>query len=438
MPYNAKEISAQCVVCDSDEGSKRKLTWQMIRQDVAFANEENVKDWMEQRQGQPSVLAFPDDGGILAYSLAPYCDGCLDNSFREYEERNITSGQMTRDELLRKIRTLGEQDDWKTYVLQCQYVAPRGVPNIIMVRDDQLVIRSVRGDVTARPRALHPPAHSLLISPEVPQEIRETLTRNRIRRGASDAVAFLYMDEKYIDQRASSAVQVTSLTGLLVAANTYPRFRDGFLKIVPGFDEGPRNLVAEIHASKLFLDESVDVHFEFYRRLVWLINELECGVYRRGFNFIPSHPTLRKNEKKLVGLCFRSMLIAVNDFEDYAQIWPVMETDRTNEQDETFAGYVRWMDQATAYLNAVGDGVENLIDDDYMVDNFRFGDVHYVTKKSIAGNAADCIAYLLHCKWLNEMGFPISNYKSQLAAIAADLNPSIVDNYVGLFHVEGE
>ena len=438
MPDKTKEKSTQCVVCYSDERGERKLSWQMIRQDVALTDEESVKDWMEQRQGHPSVLVLPDDGGILAYSLAPYCNGCLDNFYREYEERNTTFSEMTRDELLRKIKAVGEKNDWRVYVLQSQYLAPRGVPNVILAKDDRLLIRSVRGDVTARPRVLHPPAHSLFISPEVPPEIRETLTRMRNRREALDAVAFLYMDEKYIDPNASSAMQVTSLTGLLVAADTYTRFRDRFLNIVPGFDDGPRNLTAEIHASKLFPSKSDDVHFEFYRRLVGLINELECGVYRRGFNFTPSHPMLQKNEKGLVGLCFKSMLISIDDHEDYAQIWPVMETDRTNEQDDNFAGYIRWMDQATAYLNAVGDGVENLIDDDYMVDNARFGDVHYVTKRSIAGNAADCLAYLLHCKWLYEMGLHITNYKSQIAEIAAELQPSIVDNYVGSFHLERE
>lgn len=436
IPDNMTEKRAQCVGCSCEENPSNRLTWQLVRQEIALASEEDVKDWMEQRQGQPSVLVMPVDGGIVAYSLASYCESCLDSFLREYEERNTTCSEMTRDELLGKITTLGEKKDWRIFVLQSQYLAPRGIPNIVLARDKQLLIRSVRGDVTARLRAPHPPAHSLLISPEVPKEIRETLTRKRSRRGSSDTVAFLYMDEKYIDPKASASNQVTSLTGLLVAADAYPRFRDGILKIVPGFDDGPKNLATDIHASELFPGKCDDVHFDFYRKLVRLINELECGVYRRGFSFIPSDPMLQKNEKRLVGLCFRSILISIEDYEDYAQIWPVMETDRTNEQDENFAGYVRWMDQATAYLNATGDGVENLIDDDYMVDNSRFGDVHYVTKKSIVGNAADCVAYLLHCKWLDEKGFRITDYKARLAAIATDLQPSIVDDYVGSFRLD--
>ena len=91
------------------------------------------------------------------------------------------------------------------------------------------------------------------------------------------------------------------------------------------------------------------------------------------------------------------------------------------------------MDETTAYLNWLGDGVKELIDDDYMVDNSRFGDLHYVTKKSVGGIAADCLAYMLHCKWLQEKGFRITGYKARLAAIASELRSSIVDDFVGSF-----
>ena len=69
----------------------------------------------------------------------------------------------------------------------------------------------------------------------------------------------------------------------------------------------------------------------------------------------------------------------------------------------------------------IGNGVKELIDDDYMVDNSRFGDFHYVTKKSTAGNTVDCLAYLLHCMWLEEKGFQMTAYKSRLAAIGSTL-----------------
>ncbi len=262
-----------------------------------------------------------------------------------------------------------------------------------LIRDDQLLLRQVRGDATARPRALHPPGHTLLVSPDVPEDMREALLRDPNEGQPSEAVAFLYMDEKYPDTNAPPLMQVTSLTGLLISSDKFPRFRDELLKIVPGFEEGAKNFNVQIHASNLFPHRSDEDHFQFYSGPVSLVNDFGFSVYRRGVNFIPDHPLLRKKQKYLLGLCFRSMLISADEYAYYAQIWPVMETDGSKDQDRNFVGYVRWMDEAIAYLQTCGDGVEQLIGDDYMVDNSRVGELRYVTKKSIAGVAVDCLSY---------------------------------------------
>ena len=438
IPGDHNSEVPMCSVCGRRKDRHNRLTWQMSRQDITLEDELDSKDWMERRQGHPSVLMMPDNGGVLAYSVAPYCDACLDKCWREHEERHTSADKVNRVAFQTKIRRFSRGAGWKIYTLRLEYLAPRKFPTVALIRGDRLLLPSVRGGVTARPRAFHPPAHTLLISPEVPQDVQEALLRGPNEGQQPEAVAVLYMDEKYPDTKASPSMQVTSLTGLLLASDTFPRFRDEFFKIVPGFDKGAENFPAEIHASNLFPGLPDEDHFQFYSGLVSLANDFGCGVYRRGFNFVPSHELLKKEQKNLVGLCFRSMLISVDEFENYAQIWPVMETDGSKGQDVNFAGYVRWMGQATAYLQSVGDGVKELIDDDYMVDISRFGDLHYVTKKSIGGIAVDCLAYLLHCKWLDEKGFPTTGYKARLAAIASTLRPSIVDDYVGSFRLENE
>ena len=431
------EVSA-CALCGGKESRNPSLTWEFSRIDIALGDVFAVQEWMERRQGLPSVLVLPDDGGVLAYSVDPYCDSCLDRNLREHEERHTPADKVNRATFQETIRSSSRGAGWDMYTLRFQYLAPRGFPNLALIRDDQLLLSSVRGDVIARSRAFHAPSHRLVISPEVPQYAREALLTDPNEGRPSEKVAFLYMDEKYPDTKAPHSMQVTSLTGLLIASDQFIRFREEFFRIVPGFDQGADNSPVEIHASNLFPGRPDEEHFQFYSGLVSLVNDFKCSVYRRGFNFMPDHELLRKKQKDLLGLCFRSMLISVDDFEYFGQIWPVMETDRSKEQDEIFAGYMRWMDQATAYLNWVGDGVEELIDDDYMVDNSRFGDLHYVTKKSIGGIAADCLAYLLHCKWLDDEGFPITGYKARLAAIASTLRPSRVDDYVGSFRLEIE
>ena len=432
---NNGEVPA-CAVCGGKEGRTRRLTWQMSRLDIELHDDVSVREWMEGRQGLPSVLVLPDGGGLLAYSVDPYCDGCLDRHWREYEERNTPGDKVNRGTFLQKIKSYSLRAGWSAYELQLQYLSPRGFPNLALIRDDQLLLPSVRGDVIARPRAFHPPGHSLIMSPEVPQSMQEALLGNPNEGLLSQKLAFLYMDERYPDTKAPPSMQVTSLTGFLIASDQFISFRDAFFRIVPGFDQGANKFPVDIHAGDLFPGRPDREHFRFYDGLVSLANDFKCSVYRRGFNFIPDHELLRKRQKDLLGLCFRSMLISVEDFEHFGQIWPVMETDRSKEQDERFAGYMRWMDQATAHLNWSGDGVEELIEEDYMVDNSRFGDLHYVTKKSIGGIAADCVAYLLHCKWLAENGFPTTDYKARLAAIASTLSPAIVDDYIGSFRLD--
>lgn len=408
----------------------------MSREVNTPTDKNDMIEFLEKRKGDPQVLILPDDGGVFLYSVLPFCETCLDQYIREYEEQHTSSENETRIKYRERIEAEARECGWTVYSLQLSHLAPRGFPNLTLVRDDKPLYLTVQGDVVVRPRAYHPPAHSIGFSPEVPEELRQAYIRKSEENQVPDAVAFLYMDEKYLDEQAAPEMQVTSLTGLLVVAEKYPLFRDRFFRLLPGFDEGPESFKMEVHAGDLFRDRPDEEHFSFYSGLVLLVNELGCRVYRRGFNFIPGHELLRKNLRDLVGLCFRSMLIAVDDFEDSSQIWPVMEVDQTKSQDRNFAGFVNWMDYATAHLKMTGDGVEELIDDDYMVDNTRIGDLHYVGKKSVGGCAVDSLVYLLHQKWLQERGFTLTNYKTRLAEIASSLESSIVDDFVGTFRAE--
>ena len=107
-----------CAVCGCIESRKHRLTWQLSRLDITLKDEVAVKDWMEQQQGQPSAMVLPDDGGVLAYSVAPYCDACLDKYWREYEERHTPSGKVNRAAFQEKIRAFSRSAGWDLYVLQ--------------------------------------------------------------------------------------------------------------------------------------------------------------------------------------------------------------------------------------------------------------------------------------------------------------------------------
>lgn len=432
------EGRANCKECGKEGVAGRDLYWELFREDIPLRDEDNLRDMITMRSGLPTVVMSGDDGEFVIYSVAPYCEVCLNRHVQKYEESHTPQDKLTTNAFLNDVVSLSRKNYWSTYTLQHLNLSPRGFPNLVLIREDQLLFLSLRGDVSVRMRlgTSAIAAHTMLISPEVPETLREMLLKERNRERAPNGISFLYMDEKLPDWQAPPEMQVTSLTGLLVSADTYPLFRSNLLGLLPDSDNGVTNFGMEIHASNLFRSLPDEEHFEFYKGLVSLVNELNCRIYRRGFNFVRGHDLLRKHQSQLLGACFRSMLIAAQDYESEAQIWPVMEIDRTKEQDHNFAGYVRWVDAATAHLQSAGEDVDALIDDDYLIDNSRLGDVHYVTKRSVVGAAVDCLVYLLHHKWLNEAGFPLTDYKSRLAEIASDLNQSVVDDFVGCFRMQ--
>ena len=243
-------------------------------------------------------------------------------------------------------------------------------------------------------------------------------------------VAFLYLDEKYLDAGAMDEMQVTSLGGLLVTSEQYPAFRDRLFELLPSFEQGHDAFETEVHASNLFPGLSDKERFEFLEGLVALVNDMRCRVIRRGSNLVPGNDTFRKHERSWLFFCFRSVLMAIRDSDIDAQVWPVVEIDHSEIQDHNFGKFVRWMCHATASLNFTGEGVKELIDDDKMVDTQGLGDLLYVSKQSIIGSAADCLLYLIHCKWLSENGFTLSEYKTTLANIASKLDSKLVDDVV--------
>lgn len=429
----SNDVTNLCTECQKEESDQSTLAWLVQKQDVKIDSTDAIEDWIKQHDGQGYMVAIPEVGDIVIYLVQPFCDECCNTVFARYEDTHTPEGEDTRSQLLGRI--LGElrKSEWGCFVLDKQHLAPRGFPNLAIRKEGDLRLISVRGGAYVRPRKAGFPTGTLAVSPNVPKHVRENLLGQLEEKGLNDSIAFLYMDEKYVDPAAPQAERVTSLTGLLLPTDVILEFRARFLKLLPSFDLGSESFDTEIHAADLFRNHDDEVHFRFYRGLVSLVNDLDCKVYRRGVCLIGGSQVQKGDEAEVIAQCYRSILIDVQEFDDSAQVWPVMETDRSYAQDRYFAGYGRWMDHATTYLEEEGEGVEELIDDDYMVDNARFGEVHYVTKRSIVGNAVDCLAYVLHAKWLVEHGTNVSGYKAMLAECASELDGTKVHDYVGRF-----
>lgn len=244
-------------------------------------------------------------------------------------------------------------------------------------------------------------------------------------------IKFLFMDEKYADQNAPKNAQTTSLTGILIPADVHGTFRKRFYGLVTDAIDDSDYEIAKwphevTHASKLLPDSTDDKRFIFLEGLVSLINEQEFRIYRVGYFKTPDFMTGHGGqERQIVGLCFFGLLCALQKELALSQIWPIMETDRTAEQDQSFAGLVQTLDYMT----------ERFKTESVSVDNANLGEVLYMTKRSGYGALVDNVAYLLHVKWLQSVGHELTPYKKRLADIASDLIPAIAFDEIAALKV---
>ena len=238
------------------------------------------------------------------------------------------------------------------------------------------------------------------------------------REGSVD-VKFLYMDEKYADIKAPKGAQAVSLTGVLVPANLHGEFRDRYYALVGAAlgdldHKAPKWPDQRIHASNLLPGATNDDRYSFLEGLVRLVNEFEFRIFRLGHVRTPENVTALDGELGLVGTSFHSLLTSLRNKFPETQVWPVMEIDRSDRQDRIFAGTVQRLDYMAAR--------RALPDQALWWKDSNFGEVLYVTKTSSYGSMVDCVSYLLHLKWLDSIGHPLTPFKKRLAEIAIGLS----------------
>lgn len=226
----------------------------------------------------------------------------------------------------------------------------------------------------------------------------------------------LFMDEKYADPALPPAMRVTSLTGILVDPETHASFREQFYSLLNKIRSDPDNAISAltaIHAAELFPEYGNDDsrRIEFVEGLVDLMVANQIRIFRVGYVWSPKMKELFKTEKAVLGICFDGILRTLTNELKANQIWPVMETDRTSIQDQTFAGFIRNLDYYTTRLSAAS----------MSLDNSNLGEVLFSTKNSTYGTCVDFAAYLLHLRFLKSQGLTLTPFKEQLAAIAAPL-----------------
>ncbi|MET4219820.1 hypothetical protein ABIB00_005044 [Bradyrhizobium sp. LB14.3] len=230
---------------------------------------------------------------------------------------------------------------------------------------------------------------------------------------------FLFMDEKFADEGVPLRARAISLTGILISADAHRAFKGRFYGLVHrtiGDEQHVISPMPVVHAMDLFPGKDDDTRFRFLEGIVQIVADLGFRTYRVGYR--PTQELLKivGDKEGVLGLCFASMLHCLEGELAKSVIWPVMEIDRnSSKQDRSFAGLVQSVDYMTSRLGSASMSVHN--------DNL--GELLYTTKKSAYGSLVDCIAYLLHLRFLRSIGHSLTPFKSRLADIASSLEPVI-------------
>ena len=100
-PPNEEHVS--CAECSIEESVQVSLTWAMRKQDVSFDTIEGFTNWMDEHEREGTVIVIPNEGDIEVSSAAPYCDDCLGDVLREYEDHHTPPGRTTKSEFVEQV-----------------------------------------------------------------------------------------------------------------------------------------------------------------------------------------------------------------------------------------------------------------------------------------------------------------------------------------------
>jgi hypothetical protein len=226
------------------------------------------------------------------------------------------------------------------------------------------------------------------------------------------------MDETYPDFTLPREAWLVCLTGMLVPADRHREIRARFYKAVADAVGRRPNTVPpqmEIHAAALLPHANDDTRVAFLEKVAGIITEFDLSLYRIGYRRTRILLDMFKTDGAILGIAFGGMLGLMSTELETTPIWPVMETDRSNAQDQAFASVVQFADHVEAHL-----GPKTLSHD-----QANLGEVLYSTKRSIHGALVDCAAYLLNVRTRAAHGLVLSDYKRRLGAVADRLTPAI-------------
>jgi len=250
-------------------------------------------------------------------------------------------------------------------------------------------------------------------------------------------VSFLFLDECYSD-----ATKISSLTGLLVPLEDYPRLRTQFYDrilralfpdqeiVLPGLN------LPELHASALlkdYQDADDEKRFVLFGQIVDLVIANQLEVYRVGYYKTKRIVDVFEpfSDSNLQGLCFHRLIFRLQERLANEIIIPVMDGFESSTV-EKFSSFVKSLDviRATNLWKESDLSIkhsENIL-----------GEVFYADSKfAIFTQVVDMVSYLRHVRDLSLKGKELAPFKCRLLAISERLSSGMTVEEVVRLQMQG-
>lgn len=228
-------------------------------------------------------------------------------------------------------------------------------------------------------------------------------------------VNFLFMDESF-----SETMRVSSLTGIVVPVEHYPRVRTEFYRLLPWAIEPAPNTIAsapELHGSDFLRSETDERKLEVFGGVVDLALAHALRVYRIGYFITDAIEQSLLHDRRLIGTCWFSLRSMMEPLLEREAVIPVMDGFNQNLVDQ-FSAPVKFTDEISSIDKETWLGsrhTRNIL-----------GEVFYADSKySVMIQIADLVSYLRNASDLAKFGFPMSRFKASLAGLSRRLEACI-------------
>ena len=236
------------------------------------------------------------------------------------------------------------------------------------------------------------------------------------------------MDDSYCE-----ITQVSSLTGVLVPVDQYPMLRSGFYNILRFAIQPSESLIAtapELHGNDFLRDECDETKLAVLRDIAALMAKHHVRIYRIGYFITEVIEQLFTRDKKLVGLCWVSLLSMMEPLLKDEMVIPVMD-GFDPDTIHYFSSVVKELDELRS-----ADFDKSL---SIQYSHNVLGEVFYADSRySALIQVADLAAYLRAASDLVTLGKAITDFKKQLASISGILDSSIAWEELVSLIVDGQ